>query len=512
MGVAINSCPEEIDMSDMQGTYLEILRSLKQHLETVRTEQNEYQLILLLHALSALLNAMVCKNVSALDRETILNPLIDLLDGLKSDDDTTVTFLAMYAKQSLAHIDNNESLSMSIFHRARLAILMAGNIADGISSTDIGKFESEYNNFTAMCNFSIQDEWYLGLAYVDCILELQNWSAFEAFVLKSKLRSDKCFLQGICLHLEQIVVTQRNGVHHGAIGFPQALAAGSIKIVQKTARAALKRLGVIDSFERDLKNSEHDMSKSHSDQPISQIYRDSLPPVWDSVRHTATRSILLRAVQQKEDARVNNDMSSQSTKIIEDMVIPSSLGDVHEALQSYYKPLLFTRRVSGETLPLESCYINLAVVEAPCQREKDRQDLKRHLATFQRMPSYERTEGTNMASSIPLEELFNQQELRNGNKDVPKTILIHGRAGIGKTTLCKKLVQLYQNGRWRDRFDAVLWLPLRELKNRRPQSVDDLLIKKYFSQYSPFESSGLARTLSTQAENGRVLFILDGLD
>ncbi|KAF9081485.1 hypothetical protein BGX27_004881, partial [Mortierella sp. AM989] len=377
MAVAINSCPDDIDMSDMQGTYLEILRPLKQHLETVRTEQNEYQLIPLLHALSTLLNAMICKNVSELDRQTIFNPLINLLDGLKSHDDTTVVFLAMYAKQALAHIGNNESLAMSIFRRARLAILMAGDIAGGISSADIGKFESAYNNFTAMCDFSVQAEWYSGLAYVDCILEFQNWSAFEAFVLESKFKSDECFLQGICLRLEQIAVIQRNGVHDGAIEFLQALAADSTKMVQKTAQAALMRLRVIDSSGRDLKDSAQHMSKSHSDQPISQVHQDNLPPVWDPVWHTATKSVLLKAVQQNERAKVNIDeMPGQFTKMIENMAIPSSLDDVHEALQSYYKPLLFIRRVSGETLPLESCYINLAVVEAPGQRQKDKQDLE----------------------------------------------------------------------------------------------------------------------------------------
>ncbi|KAF9079015.1 hypothetical protein BGX27_007268, partial [Mortierella sp. AM989] len=137
-------------------------------------------------------------------------------------------------------------------------------------------------------------------------------------------------------------------------------------MVQETARGVFKRLGAIDSSGRDLKDSAQHMSKSHSNQPISQVHRDSLPPIWDPVWHTATRSIHLKAVQRKERTKANIDeMPGQFAKIIENMALPSSPGDVHEALQSYYKPLLFIRRVSGETLPLESCYINLAVVEAP---------------------------------------------------------------------------------------------------------------------------------------------------
>ncbi|KAF9101881.1 hypothetical protein BGX27_011288 [Mortierella sp. AM989] len=532
MAVAINSCPEEINMDDMQGTYLEILRPLKGHLETIRTEQNGYQLIPLLHALSALLNAMVCKNISALDRETIFNPLIKLFDSLKSHNDTTVAFLALYAKQALIHIRNSESLAMSVFRRARLAIAMVGYIANGVIGTDLSKFESAYNFFTAMCDISVQAEWYPGLAYVDCILELYNWPKFEAFVLQSKLKSDKYFLQGICLRLEQIAATQQNEIHDGAIGFLQTLAQSSAEIVQKTAQAALKRLEAIGSIVLDSKNAT----------------RDDLPPVWDPIWHMSSRNTLLKAVQLKELANTNiyempdrlNDINQSITSISADVKVVElrlaqtnselntvntnignvmrntptlpSLNNIHEALESYYKSSLFIQRVSGDKLDLESCYINLAVVEAHGQREKDKQDLKTQASTFQRMRSHEKIEGTSLSSSIPLEDLFNERELRNGYNDVPKKILIHGRAGIGKTTLCKKLVQLSLNGLWKDRFDAVLWLPLRELKYYKSRNLEGLISEKYFSPCSNLKSMALARASYTQVESGRVLFILDGLD
>ncbi|KAG0008246.1 hypothetical protein BGZ80_003657, partial [Entomortierella chlamydospora] len=538
MAVAINFCPEEINMDDMQGAYLDILRPLKKHLETVRSKKNEYQLIPLLFSLSALLNAMVCKNVSKLDRKTIFNPLVASLKDLESHDDTTVVFLAFYAEQALAYIGNNESLAMSIFRRGRLAIAMAGDIANGISSADLGKFVSAYDNFTAMCDFSVQDEWYPGLAYVDCILEQQNWPAFEEFVLQSKLKSDECFLQGICLRLEQIAATQQNEIHHGAIKFLQTLASSSIKTVQKTANAAIERLGISSSTRVDSKDTMPHMSKVPSVRSIPQAYQDNLPPVWDSIWHTTTRSTLLIAVQQKErtnanldempgrlddiDQSINSGFAQTSTQlaiangnigiIMENIPTQASLDTVQEALRSYYEPSLFIQRVSGKRMDLVSCYINLAIVEARGQREKDKQGLRAQEVAFQRMSSYERIEGTNLDSSIPLDELFNKRELRNGNNDVPKTVLIHGRAGIGKTTLCKKLVHLSLNGQWRDRFDAVLWLPLRELKFYKSRNLEGLLSEKYFSRYSNLESTSLARTLFSQVQNGKVLFVLDGLD
>ncbi|KAF9345344.1 hypothetical protein BGX26_003254, partial [Mortierella sp. AD094] len=188
------------------------------------------------------------------------------------------------------------------------------------------------------------------------------------------------------------------------------------------------------------------------------------------------------------------------------------LNRVQVALLTYYEPYLNIKRVSGDTLSLESCYINLAIVEAPDQRQKDKEDLKAQAAAFHRMPSYEEISKANMKAPIPLEKLFDKRKLRDGRADVPKTILVQGRAGIGKTTLCKKLVHAYQGGLWRDRFDAVLWLPLRQLKGLRARNIEDLLREKYFAQLPKQEMKALASLLAGHARNGKVLFILDGLD
>ncbi|KAF9347540.1 hypothetical protein BGX26_000983 [Mortierella sp. AD094] len=186
-----------------------------------------------------------------------------------------------------------------------------------------------------------------------------------------------------------------------------------------------------------------------------------------------------------------------------------SFNHVQVVLQTYYESSLTIQRVSGKTLSLDSCYINLAIVEAPDQRQKDKEDLKAQAAAFHRMPSYEEISQADMKAPIPLEKLFDKRKLRDGRDDMPKTILVQGRAGIGKTTLCKKLVHAYQSGLWRDRFDAVLWLPLRQLKAFKAYDLEDLLRKKYFAHHSRQKES-LVTALVDRKE--RMLFILDGLD
>ncbi|BBE09995.1 Uncharacterized protein MCB1EB_1834 [Mycoavidus cysteinexigens] len=191
-----------------------------------------------------------------------------------------------------------------------------------------------------------------------------------------------------------------------------------------------------------------------------------------------------------------------------------SLDSLRNALYQHYQlSNLSIQRISGETASLEDCYINLAIVEGQAQREKDKEELKKKAVSFERLPSSERQqlESTNLNKLIALERLFEKQKLRDGSEGTPKRILIQGRAGIGKTTLCKKLVYDYQNHAfWQDQFDCVLWVPLRQLKTHAPKRLEDLLCTQYFAGYEMSQAQALSKTFYTH--QAKTLFILDGLD
>ncbi|KAF9169118.1 hypothetical protein BGX21_011360, partial [Mortierella sp. AD011] len=194
---------------------------------------------------------------------------------------------------------------------------------------------------------------------------------------------------------------------------------------------------------------------------------------------------------------------------------PSALlnfNHVQLALQAYYEPYLNIQRASGDILDLESCYINSTIVEASDQREKDKEGLRVRAANLYRTADYGKITKINTKASIPLEKLFDKRLLRDGGEDVPKAILIQGRAGSGKTTLCKKLVNLYQSGLWRDQFDAVLWLPLHQLKRLGARNIEELLREKYFAQHLEQEREILVSLTAAHARSEKILFLLDGLD
>ncbi len=201
----------------------------------------------------------------------------------------------------------------------------------------------------------------------------------------------------------------------------------------------------------------------------------------------------------------------QHKRKVKELHLPK-LPRLREALyQHYQRSNLSIQRVSGDRVSLADCYINLAIVESQAQRDKDKKELEKQAATFQRLPSGERLEAANSNKLIALEKLFEVQKLRNGSEGIPKRILIQGRAGIGKTTLCKKLVYEYhQNGLWQDRFESVLWVPLRRLKTHSPKRLEDLLCNQYFVGHESSQAQALSKVL--HAHQGKTLFILDGLD
>ncbi|KAG0196034.1 hypothetical protein BGX28_000214, partial [Mortierella sp. GBA30] len=537
LAVILDSLPDEIDMGSLHGTFVDFLKHLQDYLGAMCTASNSFQLLPLLIALNSLLDAMVRRGMSGLARVSVYDALRSRLGSLTSHSDVMVCFLALYARQALAIIGNDESLPMEIFRRGKLVFALVGGIWKAAADLDLSSADSVYKNIKELFDVSIQDRWYLGLIFVDKLVGQQNWRQLEDFVLQSKLQSDVCFLLGVVLRLEQVAAVRADtSISNGAIKLLVALGTKPVPLVPEMVQSTLLRLGIPDDFSDGTKD---DMAPRLLKASISS--EDDLRPVWDPAWHATPKSILLTAIQNRDQRDANVDTlpaqftvvrkaihfnGTEVTRIGADIqqlqadthVIASSLlsqsclEDIQSALKDYYAPHLSILRVSGDELDLETCYVNLAIVEAPAQREKEKKDLKEQAAVFHRIPSFETVKSVNMQSAIPLEQLFDRRKLRDGNENVPKRILVQGRAGIGKTTLCKKLVHAHQAGLWRDRFDTVLWLPLRQLRSFKTRTLEGLFREKYFVRNLDHEGVALARALAISAQKGRVLFILDGLD
>ncbi|KGQ09559.1 Protein NLRC5 [Beauveria bassiana D1-5] len=184
----------------------------------------------------------------------------------------------------------------------------------------------------------------------------------------------------------------------------------------------------------------------------------------------------------------------------------------------YTADRLRIERLSGESLPMDQCYINLAIVERSGEDTGHPKKGGTAPSPFSVL-ARQKVEAPDKTMQVELAALFNERKGSDGGPVHPRRILIRGRAGVGKTTLCKKIVHEFHKGtwdKWNELFDRVLWVPLRNLKlpERRikPKYTLEHLFRHEFllPKNEPNLAGALFRALGIKSSN--TLFLLDGLD
>ncbi|KFY29438.1 hypothetical protein V491_00030 [Pseudogymnoascus sp. VKM F-3775] len=172
------------------------------------------------------------------------------------------------------------------------------------------------------------------------------------------------------------------------------------------------------------------------------------------------------------------------------------------------------------------CYINLAIIKrlgenAEGSKERLKKSSEGDTAPQSSLLSLAdrlkvQTLDKNLLIELP--KLFNSREGLDGRTRVPRRILIRGRAGVGKTTLCKKIVHEFTYKKmWQGLFKRVLWVPLRNLKLKGRSTEKYNLMKLFYDEYFSQGAEGhtYAKELFLEVERSKgdgTLFILDGLD
>ena len=176
------------------------------------------------------------------------------------------------------------------------------------------------------------------------------------------------------------------------------------------------------------------------------------------------------------------------------------IGTIWVALREYYSSgRLSIQRVSGQILPIDLSY-SLTLVE--CTKSLQPKGKEQGITETEAQPR----------SPVPLDSLFQNRRLRDGSKGRPERILIRGRPGVGKSTLCKRIVYEYgQRETLREMFEWVLWVPLRKLE--LVKDLKEFFYLEYF-QLMP-RGRELAQTLYERIlglDKAETLLILDGWD
>ena len=192
----------------------------------------------------------------------------------------------------------------------------------------------------------------------------------------------------------------------------------------------------------------------------------------------------------------------------------------------YTADRLKIERLSGDRLSMDQCYINLAIMEQQASGVASGEGPKSEDTPPRSSPfslsARLRIETPDENIQVKLANIFDARKGPDGREIRPRRILIRGRAGVGKTTLCKKIVYEFIHGpmeadfqKWKSLFDRILWVPLRTLK-RKPEkgyNLEGLFLRDFFS-FAP-DREILAKKLETALHTTKfykTLFVLDGLD
>ncbi|MEL6607248.1 MAG: NACHT domain-containing protein, partial [Bacteroidota bacterium] len=189
-------------------------------------------------------------------------------------------------------------------------------------------------------------------------------------------------------------------------------------------------------------------------------------------------------------------------------------------LKKYYKTHYATISAFDNRWPIEKAYIQLAIVERQhvIEKECEEQDSKTGQQRQQLLQTYERIHG--LKTAIAMEQLFDK---RNGHGI--HTVLLVGRAGIGKTTLCHKIAHMWAHGKWyADKFEAVYVLPVRNLKRTKynsksedaQENLETAIARECFdsNELDEDDFKKLRESIKKQLKecSDKVLIVLDGLD
>jgi HEAT repeat protein/Cdc6-like AAA superfamily ATPase len=179
--------------------------------------------------------------------------------------------------------------------------------------------------------------------------------------------------------------------------------------------------------------------------------------------------------------------------------------------------MLRIQRLSGDSLPMDQCYINLALVEQRGE-QIDRSSGRDGEPSLRPSPfsldARLKVETPHKDLLVTLPKLFDQRKSHSGDLRQPKRILIRGRAGIGKTTLCKKIVHDFTHRTmWQDQFQRLIWVQLRDLKTLEKHTLSEMLQHIHFQENTSEHVlyNVLAQHIE-QTESRDTLFLLDGLD
>ncbi|EXK77341.1 hypothetical protein FOQG_17945 [Fusarium oxysporum f. sp. raphani 54005] len=484
----------------------------------------QYQLIC---TLSSVLDAMIDIKTAGLSREELHEPLLKHVATLSKHRELRLAQAAGYAHQALLGIPNDEGPYRALWRHTLALVEATANVTGAVFTMDpaklfdgLSKLQDLPHLISSMVDvvrvlsglvdnlggvvegvklLQKQKSWYVALRFTDMLIQAKAFNSLEDFFLKVPCRQEKEFLCGISAQLEcawrigDPFVKGQIDKFLGQVLVPLG-SESTHQRVREWVRLVANTLGRSDWTD--------------VIQPTPRLWR---LPLWEQTEYASTIPCW-----KTRDEALGADLLTQAWfRCTEAQVF---YADVR--IREYYlkdERRLMVERLSGKPLSMDQCYINLAIVEHSNHRTErsGEEDTKQQSSPFSLLARL-KVQTPHQGNQVSLGSLFSPRKRRDGAMAPPERIFIQGQAGVGKTTLCKRIVYdcLYK-GMWAGLFERLLWVPLRTLKGKSsPEyNLKDWLHAEYFrAGDGDILAEAVRQAVDDPNKYGKTLFILDGLD
>ncbi|KAE8423387.1 hypothetical protein BDV36DRAFT_290522 [Aspergillus pseudocaelatus] len=460
-----------------------------------------------------------------IDRVQLREPLLVQLDSLSEHPELRLAQASRYAYLGLLNIANNETIWESFRRNSWIMLQATANVAGAVATLDPSKVTDAvpsifkmlelfkqivdtgrelvylsrggHDAFTEAMRSARRKNSYIALRYTEMLVEARAFRMLKA-LLEDKLCDDQdTFLCGVYAQLEQLWVTGDEPTRWNVEEVVESTLPRSLK-----SKRTMKWVNVVGTTMNKPKWTNHKVKS-----------RFSKLAFWGNKGGCQPQ------MQLQVFAGNTNSNGGMHTKLLE-----AAWKSCDEAkrlsadikLTQYYETggRLEIIRLSGAQLKMDKCYINLSIIESKDMESQNGINLNKpnlrdsEFSIFKRLKIQAPTSEREM-------ELFALFDARTSSDKTfrPRRILIRGRAGVGKTTLCKKIVHdfIYRK-MWSKSFDRIVWIPLRRLRGYT--SPGAFLCNEIFACTSGKEDlfSALEPTLWDDSQSSKTLFLLDGLD
>ncbi|KAK3307826.1 armadillo-type protein [Chaetomium strumarium] len=500
-----------------------VMKSLQTRLKAAVEQADPRSQYRLICTLSFVLDALIDTKTAGLSREELHEPLLKQLGTLSRERELRLAQAARYAYQALLGIPNDEGPYKALWRNMLPVVQGVAKVAGAVPTMDPAKlFDglTHLGDLPALVRSMVdvvkalsglvdtfggaaegvkllqkQKSWYVALRFTDMLIQARAFNYLEEFVGNVPCHQEKEFLCGLYAQLERAWEVGDSSAKQQIVQLlEQNLVPAGCKSAHPRVREWVKLVAV---------------TLGRPD------WRDNVLPAPKSCCSWRKGYTVSIPIWEPSDGAFSADLLNKAWECCLEAQVFYADVKVREHYMENDERLLKVERLSGDRLPMEQCYINLAVVEQADHNpgRSEQGDAERKSSPFS-LPARLKVETPVKDKQVSLPCLFDARKRQDSTTAPPQRILIRGQAGVGKTTLCKRIVYNYlHEGMWDGMFDRLLWVPLRTLKGRSAYNLEQWLRDEYFrTGNGDIFAKAVGQTVGNPDGRSRTLFILDGLD